>query len=228
MNYGTVSFHNARASGTEIYQLSSGQADHVCFYGTGGVTSAIEIGSYNDTTTIGDDNGATLTYLGAESGKLTNCKYASDSTITVSGHPIVNIADLNSFNVANLTTYPDFWNRPSGTLMILYCSSGTSTVRTYNAKLFAYEAGGALTTVPPDVTVKACEINASGNTYSSTYSGVWTSIHGLNSALLFADHSSANGWEPHDEHIWVAAISTKADSVGVLDSWNFCFQMQYA
>ena len=227
-NYGTVTFHNARASGIEVYQLGSGSPDHLGFFGSAGTSDAIPNGSYNGSIIIVDSNGTVPAYLGSESGKLTNCKWASASTVEISGWGAVEIDTINIFDTDNLDTYPDFKNRPSGALMIRYCASGTNAVRTYNAKLYAYELGGVTTSAPPDVTINAFEINASGQTRSAAYSGVWTTCHGSDNALLFDDHSAANGWEPHTEHLWVAAISAKPNAVGILDQWSLAFQLQFA
>jgi hypothetical protein len=227
-DYGNITFHVARASGIEIKQLGSGQADHIGFFGANGTSSAIEVSSFNGTTFVVDLNGTVPAYLGAESGKLMNNKYASASTVEISGLAAKDLDLINVFHVPNLTTYPDFENRPSGTLLIRYCASGTSAVRTYNAKLYGYEAGAALTVVPPDCSLYGYEISASGQTYNAAHSGAWSTMNGQADAMFFADHSKVNGWEPHGEHIFVAGLSFKANSVGVLDEWNFAFQMQFA
>ena len=227
-DYGNVTFHAARASGIQIQQLGSGQADHIGFFGANGTSSAIEVSDYNGTTFITDSNGAVPAYLGSESGKLMNNKYASASTVQVSGYGAKAVDLINIFQPENLGTYPDFLNRGSGTLLIRYCASGTSAVRTYNAKLYGYEAGATLTTVPPDCTLYGYEISASGHTYNAAHSGVWSTMNGQADAMFFSDHSKAKGWEPHTEHIWVCGLSFKANSVGILDDWNYAFQLQFA
>jgi hypothetical protein len=223
---GTITFHNAFASGTQISQLGSGTYDHIGFFGPNGTASAVEVESYQDTTFIVEPDG---TEMAAASGvsKLMNCKWISSSGVQVSGQPGVNIANLNVFDSGNLSTYPDFVNRPSGTLLIRYQASGTTKVRTYQAKLYAYDATGLQTQAPPDVVVLMFEINASGLAYAAQ-SGAWATAHTTNTPLFFADHSSTNGYEPKNAHFWVAGISVRPTAIGVLDDWNLAFQVSYA
>jgi len=131
------------------------------------------------------------------------------------------------FSANNLDIAPDFDHRPSGTIMIRYCSDAGANVNTYNAVLYAYDATGSQTDAAPDVTVMGFEINASGAWYSGQ-SGVWVNMEASSSPLHFVDHSSANNYLAVPEHIWVACISVRADAVGILDDFNFIFSFQYA
>ncbi len=227
-NYGLITFRNARASGQIVDQLGSGTYSHLGFFGPSDTSSAVEVGSFQDTTWIVDNAGNA-----PSSGKykMTNCKWTSSSTVRISGLPEgpynANIVDVNVFSSAALSTYPNFPNQSSGTLLIEYCASGTSNVNTYNAKLYAYDATGAVTDPPPDVNVFGFEINASGQWYAGQ-SGVWVPMLGQSSPLYFVNHSNANGWLPAHKHIFVAGIACKANSVGILDDFDFCFQIQYA
>lgn len=227
-DYGKIIFHNARASGTIISQLGSGTYDHIGFFGANDTASAVEVGSYQDTTWVVNDAGVAAA---GETGKLTNCKYISSTGVRVSGLPKgpynKNINQVNVFKAAALNTYPDFPNQSSGTLLIEYCASGTSLVNTYNCKLYGYDATGLTTDPPPDITLVGFEINASGKWYSGQ-SGVWVGMNGSANPLYFVNHSSANGYRAAHKHIWVAAIACKPNSIGVLDDWNLAFQMQYA
>ena len=237
-DFGKIEFINARSSGIQIAQLGSGTFDHMGFFGPNGSSSAVEVGQYQDTTVIVDDVGVALTdHLGGTldfggSGYMTNNKNVGGSTVQISGLPegpmTELIADVNIFEVANLTQEPFFDRIPSGTLLIKYQSSGVSTVNTFNAKIYAYDATGLITDPAPDVTVVGFEINASGLWKNTAHSGVWTAMAGRNSALEFVNHSSANGYIPRQVHLWVASISARADSVGVLDDFNFAFQLQFA
>lgn len=220
---GELFFHNAHASGTIISQLGSGTYDHLGFFGAD-YNTAIDVNSYQDSTYIVNSAG---TPLGGDAGILMNVKYKSSTTCDVSGWTDVSIDALNVFDVDNLSTSPDFAHRPSGTLMIRYCASGVSTVNTYQAKLYAYDATGSATDPAPDVTVMGFEINASGLWYSGQ-SGVWVAMEGSANPLHFVDHSATNNYEAASEHIWVAAITVRADSVGILDDWNLAFTFQYA
>jgi hypothetical protein len=233
LDFGSVTFYNARASGTRIQELGSGQFDHLGFFGPNGVTSAIEVNSYNDTTVIVDDNGDTFSDIDfGGSGYCTNNKNVGANLVQISGLPegplVEFITDVNVFDPASLDTEPFFARIPSGTLLIRYDASGVSAVNTFNAKLYAYDATGAITDPAPDVTVVGFEINASGIWKDANHSGVWKSMEGRDNALEFANHSSANGYQPSNVHIWVASVSARADSVGALDDFNFAFQLQFA
>lgn len=234
-DFGRISVHNARESGVEISLLGSGTYDHIGFFGSQGTVSAIEVGAYNDTTIIIDEDGQENPALGpfGGSGFMTNAKNPGDSsTVTLSGLPIgpgtVNIVDVNIFDVNNLNTEPEFSQQSSGTILIQYFASGVSEVHTFNAKLYAFDNTSTVTTAPPDVTVQGFEINASGLFKNSAHSGVWKTMHGSNDALEFVDHSNAKGYKPSNRHIWVAAITAKPEAVGILDDFDFAFQLQFA
>lgn len=235
-NVGTLQFFNARigsdGKGFEFSQLGSGTYDHVAFYGPNGTTSAVEIGSWQDTTTVADSGGVPFTAALGSSGWMTNNKRVGASGVSISGLPAgpydVTLADVNKFQVGNLALAPDFLHRNSGTLLVVYTASGVSNVNIFNPKAFAYDATGALTDAPPDVTVAGYEINASGQWAGTSVSGIWQTTAGQNSPILLANRSTVNGWLPANEHYFVLGLSVKADSVGVLDDWNFAFQLQFA
>jgi hypothetical protein len=234
-DYGTITFKNARESGVIATQLGSGTYDHIGFFGANGPATAVEVGSYQDTTVIVDQDGNADASLGpfGGSGYFQNCKNIGlADTVRISGAPDgpfdVLITEANKFDVNNLNTEPFFSNISSGTLLIQYEASGTSSVNTYNAKLYAYDNGGAITDPPPDVTVVGFEINASGIFNDAAHSGVWHQMHGRDDALLFSDHSSANGYRASNLHLWVAAISVRPNSVGVLDEFDFVFSTQFS
>ncbi len=232
-DFGRIFFMNARESGiAPIAQLGSGTFDHLGFFGSQGPTTAIEIGSWQDTTVIVDSNGdpaAGMPFGG--SGYCTNTKNIGASTVRISGQPVgpfeEEIDQVNIFEVGNLDTEPFFNRIPSGTLLVKYEASGTSAVHTFNAKMFAYDNTGAITDPPPDVTMMGFEINASGQWANSSHSGVWKSMQGSNDALLFSDHSNANGWQARNVHLWVAALTGKAEAVGALDQWDLAFSVQF-
>lgn len=234
-NFGTISVHNARESGVLISLLGSGTYDHLGFFGSTGTTTAVEVGSYQDTSIIVDQFGVENPLYGpfGGSGFCTNCKNVGDSTtVQLSGLPIgpgtVPIVNVNVFDVANLATEPFFANQSSGTVLIRYFASGVSAVHTYNAKLYAYDNTVGVTQAPPDVTIQGFEINASGFWRNATHSGVWKTMHGRNDALEFSDHSNAKGYRTSNQHIWVAAITARPNAVGVLDDFDFAFELQYS
>lgn len=233
MTVGTINFRNAYTSGVIIEHLGSGTYDHIGFFGANGTTSAVTINQYQDTTIIVDDAGNPandLSLAGAvgSSGQMINTKYIDSTTVDVSGAQ-KSIVDINVFDVANLTTYPEFIAQNSGCLMIEYRASGVSEVNIFNPKIWAYDAGGALTDTPPDVAVFAYEVNASGKfVNNAAVSGVWKNIGGQAAAMPFLDHSSANGYEPRNQHLFVCGISVRPTSVGALDQWNLGFSLQFA
>jgi len=233
-NFGVIRFRNARASGVLISQKGSGTYDHLGFFGPNGPTSAIEVGSYQDTTVIVDDAGSPNPSHGpfGGSGYLTNCKNTGTNTVRISGLPMGPynklINQVNIFEAANLLTEPRFRRIPSGTLLIEYLASGVSQVNTFNAKLYGFDETGAITDPAPDVTIVGFEINASGKFKNLAHSGVWHAMAGRDDALEFVDHSSAQGFRKRNRHLWVAAITLRADSVGVLDDFCFAFQVQFA
>jgi len=234
-DFGRISIHNARESGVEISLLGSGTYDHAGFFGANGVTTAVEVGSYQDTTIIVDQNGVENPALGpfGGAGFMTNCKNAGDGvSVTLSGLPIgpgtVPITSVNLFDAGNLLTEPEFLNQSSGTVLIQYFASGVSTVHTFNAKIYAFDNTASVETAPPDVTIQGFEVNASGAWRNAAQSGVWVSMAGRNNALEFSDHSNAKGYQPSNRHIWVAAITARPEAVGILDDFDFAFELQFA
>ena len=234
-DFGRISIHNSRASGVEISLLGSGTYSHLGFFGSQGTASAIEVGSYNDTTIIVDEDGQENPAWGpfGGSGFCTNAKNPGVATqVTLSGLPngpgTVNIVDVNTFNAANLLTEPEFLNQSSGTILIQYFASGVSQVHTYNARLYAFDNTATVETAPPDVVVQGFEINASGIWKNTAHSGVWHNMHGRNDAMFFADHSPANGYRASNRHIWVAAITCRPTAVGIIDDWDVAFETQFA
>lgn len=227
-NFGSISFHNPRASGVLLNQLGSGTLDHIGFFGPQGVSSAIQVGQYNDSTIFVDSGGAVVPHIGSESGAVINNKYVTDTTVQISGFAAQLLSLTNVFNADNLSTEPNFINQSSGSLLVRYFASGVSDVHTYNVNIFAYDATGSFADAPPDVTVRAYEINASGQWFNSAQTEVWKTIHGQSDAYFFTNHSPSNGWRAANEHLWVAGISVRANSVGVLDDWNLAFSMQFA
>lgn len=234
-DFGRIQIHNARESGVQISLLGSGTYDHIGFFGANGTTTNIEVGSYNDTTIVVNSTGVANPALGpfGGSGFMTNCKNpGTANTVTLSGLPngpgTVPITSVNVFNTANLTTEPEFTQQSSGTILIQYFASGVSTVHTFNAKLYAYDNTATVETTPPDVTIQAFEINASGKWKNAAHSGAWRALQGRSNALEFVDHSSANGYRASNRHIWVAAITARPNSIGTLDDFDFAFELQFA
>ncbi len=232
---GTIQFHNARESGVQISLLGSGTYDHMGFFGIGGTASAVDLNSFQDTTVLVDSTGDPNPSLGpfGGSGFFTNTKNIGDpNTVELSGGGSgpgeVNIVDVNVFDVANLGTEPEFSQQSSGTLLIQYFASGVSEVNTFNAKIYAFDNTASPTTPAPDVTIQGFEINASGIWNSIGVSGIWKTMSNQNDALPFADHSNSNGYIARNRHIWVAAITARADSIGVLDDFDFAFEVQFA
>ena len=233
---GTVNFRNASASGTVVSHLGSGTYDHIAFYGDSGSNSDVTINTFQGTTFIAQSTGAVAGAVGS-SGQMTNCQRPSaDNTSGVlvkavgetDPRPEVLITSLTQFDLANIDSYPDFPNRPSGTLFIEFIAPSSLNVQTFNAKLYAYDAGGLITDSPPDVNVWMFEINPSGQFVSdNSISGVWKLAHGQNSALDFVNHSSTNGWAPRNQHVWVAAISVQPTAIGAIDDWNMAFSVQF-
>lgn len=240
MSVGEITFHSAFSSGVLFSQLGSGtpqnEFDHLGLFGINGTNSAIEIGAYNDTSFIVDTDGNPLdgmSYAGAigSSGQLLNNKLIDQASgiVELSGVGQKLITDINVFDAANLGTEPQFLRQGSGTLLIKYIASGVSAVNTFNAKLFAYDAGGVITDSPPDITVYAYEINASGQFSTDVAtSGKWKLMDGQGDPLIFVNHSTANGWQARNMHIWVAGISATPGSVGALNQWNLGFSTQFA
>lgn len=241
-NIGVIRFYNARIGvsglGLEIAQLGSGTYDHLGLFGANGNTSAVTIGSYQDSSLIVDSAGNPLTdHLGGQlpfggSGYLTNNKHNGPSGVRISGLPEgpyeVMLTDVNKFDPTNLSIEPDFVNRPSGTLLITYKASGVSEVHVFNPKAFAYDATGTISDAPPDVSIFGYEINASGQWFNQAVSGVWQQTQGNGAPIFLANRSPANGWKPRNFHYFVLGLTGRADSVGVLDDWNFAFQLQFA
>lgn len=235
VDLGRISFHNSRESGVELSQLGSGTYDHMGYFGVTGSTSAVDLNSYQDTTIIVDSAGGENPSLGpfGGSGFFTNTKNIGDpTTVELSGGGlgpgVVPITSVNVFNSANLLTEPEFSQQSSGTLLIQYFASGVSSVNTFNAKLYAFDNTATILTPAPDVTVQGFEINASGIWNDAASSGVWSTMSNQADALEFADHSSANGYQSTNRHIWVAAVTARADSVGILDDFDFAFEVQFA
>jgi len=239
---GVIRFYNARVGisgrSLEISLLGSGTFDHIGFFGPTGNTSAVTVGSFQDTTLIVDDAGSPLTdHLGAQlpfggSGYLTNNRQNGPSGVVISGLPAgpydVLLGDVNVFDPLNLSIEPDFGNRPSGTILVTYQASGVSEVNIFNPKAFAFDATGAITDPPPDVTVAGYEINASGQWFSTGVSGIWQTTLGRDTPIFLTNRSNANGWRPVNLHYFVLGLSVKPNSVGVLDDWDFAFQLQFA
>jgi hypothetical protein len=235
LDFGRIEFRNARESGVVISLLGSGTYDHFGFFGPNGTTTAVEVGSYQDTTIVVDQNGVADPSLGpfGGSGFMTNCKNPGvGNQVEISGAPagpgVVNIADVNIFDVDNLLTEPHFKHQNSGTLMIVYHASGDAAVHTFNAKLYGFDNTASVETAAPDVTIQGFEINASGLWRNAEHSGVWKTMSNRNDALEFSDHSNANGYQPNNMHIWVAAITCRPSAVGILDDFDLAFELQFA
>lgn len=237
LDFGRVQFFNARESGVEISLLGSGTYDHLGFFGANGTVTAVQVGSYQDTTIVVDQNGGENPNWGpfGGSGFCTNAKNPGTSDeVTLSGLPAgpgtVKINTVNVFDVANLATEPFFGQIPSGTVMIQYRASGVSAVNTFNAKLYAFDnVTGNVETAAPDVTIQGFEINASGLWRNAAHSGVWKTMGGgRNDALEFVDHSAARGYRARNLHVWVASITCKPTAVGILDDFDFAFEVQFA
>ncbi len=227
-NFGKIFFQSARSSGISFKQLGSGTPDFIKFCGSAGITTGVEVGSFQDTSFMTDSAGNIPSYLGSESGKLTNVKYISDTIAKVSGFPNKSLVLINKFFPANLNTYPNFTHRASGTLFIRYVASGVSTVNTYNAKIFAYDRDVGINQPHPDVTAMFFEINASGQWFNAAESGKWKAGNGNNDAYFFTNHSAVLGWRKKNTHCWVACISLKPNSIGNFSDIGFGFSTQYA
>jgi len=235
LDFGRIEFRNARESGVIIDLLGSGTYDHIGAFGANGTSTAVEVGSYQDTMIIVDENGIPNPSHGpfGGSGFMTNAKNVGDpNTVQLSGLPngpgVVNIADVNVFDPANLLNEPHFANQSSGTIMMVYFASGVSAVHTFNAKMYGFDNTSTVDTTAPDVTIQGFEVNASGLTRNAAHSGTWKTMSNRNDALEFADHSNANGYQPSNQHIWVAAISIRPNAVGILDDFDFAFELQFA
>lgn len=234
-DFGRIQFQNARESGVIIDLLASGTFDHLGFFGPNGTTSAVEVGTFQDTTIIVDDAGLENPLFGpfGGSGFCTNAKNPGDGElVTLSGLPTgpgtVRIDSVNVFDPANLLTEPEFVQQSSGTVLIQYFASGVSEVNIFNAKLYAFDNTATVETPAPDITVQGFEINASGIWRNTVQSGVWVVMNNRNNALEFADHSTALGYRARNRHIWVAAITMRPDAVGILDDFDFAFELQFA
>ncbi len=235
VDLGRISFHNARESGVEISLLGSGTFDHLGFFGPNGDGSAVELGSFQDSTIIVDSAGVPdpgFPDFGG-SGFCTNTKNVGDpATVELSGLPngpgVVDIVSVNILDPANFATEPEFSQQSSGTLLIQYFASGVSEVNTFNAKLYAFDNTLTVEDVAPDITIQGFEINASGVWRNAAFSGVWSTMNSRSVALEFADHSSSLGYVARNRHIWVAAITARPESVGVLDDFDFAFELQFA
>jgi len=241
---GKIQFFNARTgvSGleNEIALLGSGTFDHIGFFGPNGDISAIEIGAFQDTTIMVDSLGNPLTdHVGGAipfggSGYMTNNRQNGPSGVVISGLPEgpydVMLDQVNVFDVLNLdpTLFPDITHRNSGTILIVYTASGVSEVNVFNPKAFAFDATGLITDPPPDVQVFGYEINGSGQWFNTAVSGIWQQTGGQNTPIFLTNRSAANGWVPANRHYFVMGLSVKTLSVGVLDDWNFAFQLQFA
>lgn len=234
---GIVTFRSAASSGVVISHLGSGIHDHVAFYGDTGPSSAIRINEFNGTTFISQADGTVATTVGG-SGQLTNTARVADTTDTsgvlvkavgeTDPRPEVDIVDLGVFDPASVDTYPDWDNRPSGTLFIEWIAPSSLAVQVFNAKLYAFDAGGTITDNPPDVSVWMFEINPSGQFLTDTsISGIWKLAHTRDGALDFVNHSNTNGWEARNQHVYVAGISVQPNAIGALDDWNIAFQLQF-
>jgi len=230
-NLGTIRFRSARASGLQISQLGSGLFDFLGFFGAAGHEEGIEIGSYNDTSIVVTELGIPQFTTFGGSSYCTNCKFITSTTAQISGLPagpyIKPINQINVFHPGNLTTAPNFRNRASGTLLVQYTASGTSKVHTFNAKMYGYDRFGAVTDPPPNVTVLGFEINASGLFKNAAHSGQWHNMMGRDDALEFVDHSPMFGYRDAHTHLWVAAITCRANSVGILNEWAIAMQLQF-
>ena len=235
VDLGRIEFRNARESGVEISLLGSGTYDHVSFYGPNGENSAIELGSFQDSTIITDSNGVGNPALGpfGGSGFMTNTKNVGDPlTVQLSGLPngpgVVDIVDVNRLDQANFATEPEFSQQSSGTILIQYFASGVSEVNTFNAKMYAFDNTLSVNDPAPDITIQGFEINASGAWRNSTFSGVWSTMNKRDVALEFSDHSTNLGYVARNRHIWVAAITARPESIGTLDDFDFAFELQFA
>jgi len=235
VDLGRIEFRNARESGVELAQLGSGTFDHMGFFGINGDASAVDLNSFQDTTILVDSAGTPDPTLGpfGSSGFFTNTKNVGDpTTVELSGGGlgpgVVPIVNVNIFDTANLLTEPEFSQQSSGTLLIQYFASGVSEVSTFNAKLYAFDNTATILTPAPDVSIQGFEINGSGIWKSAAFSGVWSTMSNQADALEFADHSVANGYVARNRHIWVAAITARADSIGILDDFDFAFEIQFA
>lgn len=234
-NVGTIKFYNARVKTgkvIQVAQLGSGVYDHVGFFGSTGHTSAVQLGDFQRSTLLVDDGGVPFLATFGGSGYFTNNRLKSSTAVVISGLPKgpydVLLTKVNKFNSANLAIEPDFKNRPSGTLLIVYQASGAALVNVFNPKLFAFDANGSTSDPPPGVDVFGYEINASGQWFNSAVSGVWQQTEGQGSPVLLGNRSTVKGWKPRNEHYFGIGLSVRPTDVGVLDDWNLAFQLQFA
>ena len=211
---GILSFHSAYNSGVMVSELGTGTYDHIGFFGINGVSDAIIVQNWNDSTWAVDASGARDT---GSWDALINNKYIDASGCSTSGMPRVDIAD-----------YQDADHTASGTLLIWFRASGDMLINTYNAKLFAYDNTGSLYDPPPDVTLMGFEINPSGALIDGYSVTEWSSMAGYAAGIDFVDHSPNTSYqEDQNEHMWYCAISARADAVGYLN-YNFSFVFQFA
>ncbi|RKY43082.1 MAG: hypothetical protein DRP85_00875 [Candidatus Makaraimicrobium thalassicum] len=208
---GVITFHACHNSGLMISHLGEGQYDHMGFFGPNGVNDAIIVGHFNDSTWIVDASGHRDPNVW---GALVNNKYIDQSGVATSGWGRKDISD-----------YQDELHTSSGTLLIWFRASGDLQVSTYNAKLFVFQKYGSFYDNPTDVTVYGFEINPSGLGNITEWSLMNTIYNGIN----FVDHSPSTGYQANqNEHKWWCAISCKANAVGWIDDFTFCFRFQYA
>lgn len=212
---GVLSFHACHNSGIMIYPLGTSDWSRMGFFGVNGVGDAIQVNNYNSTTCVVNASGVRDTSIW---GYLINNKYADASGCYTSGMPREDI-----------TNYQDTAHTASGTLLIWFRASGELTVSTYNAKLFSYDNTGAYTDAYDSVTLYGFEINPSGSLISGYDVTQWSSMQSIYQGINFADHSPLTEYQSNQgEHIWYAAISARANAVGILDGFDIVFSFQFA
>jgi hypothetical protein len=215
---GVLTFHACHNSGVMVSQLDAGTYDHIGFFGINGPNDAIIVQNWNDATWVVDKSGVADPAPGAW-GALVNNKWIDASGCSSSGHPRQDVSFYQDNNDVLV----------SGTLLIWFRASGALVLSAYNAKLFAYDNTGGLYDPPPDVHVEGFEINPSGSIIDGYCVTEWSSMDGYAAGINFADHSPNTGYQAdQNEHIWYCAISTRADAVGFLDSWDLTFVFQFA
>lgn len=182
----------------------------IVFAGTGGITTPVTVGAWNDETHIGSGDPGTDQ---CGTNHATSVKYIS-STQFDSGGGTETISD------ANLT-------QTECTLQIVFTDA--SSVQVTNARFYAYD-GTTVTTEAVGVDVVAFENGASATTWTvindDTVAGALTtgSIGGDNAGerLGLQDSSTATS------HTYYIAVSASPESVGGKTSFDFGIALTYS
>ena len=212
-----LTFRNPASSGIAF---NTGTWDHIRFSAaTSG--SSVASGSAQDTSWVASGNGSVAGAAGT-SGALPNCKYISSSNIVINDN-----AGSQAYSgtltalPASTGTLPDFDLRPSGTLMINLESDDGSIFRTSNT-FFWCDNGTTPATAPVGITAYAVEFNKGGE--GST---TWTDIGGSGNQITIQDHSTGNGYDQAEQHIFAVALSVVPTTSGTLEDIRYYFTTDF-